>query len=78
MLDRKLHGAAITGCQRRVLALPAAVPDRAHRMDDVAGGQPIAVGDFGVACGAAAELAAFGQQFRAGGAMDRTVDTATA
>lgn len=78
MLGRKLHGAAVTGGQRRVLALPAAVPDRPHRVNDVAGGQPIAVGDLGVAGGAAAELAAFGQQFRPGGAMNRTINAATA
>ena len=42
-------------------------------MNDVAGRQPIAFGDSGVAGGAAAERLAFGQQLGAGGAMDRAV-----
>jgi len=78
MLRRKLHRAAVAGGQRRVLIPPAAVPDRSHRMDDMAGRQPVTFGDLGVAGGAAAQFAAFGQQLRAGGAMDRAVDTTTA
>lgn len=78
MLGRKLHGAAVARGQRRLLALPATMPNRPHRMDDVAGGQPVAFGDLGVAGGATAEVAALSQQFRAGGAMNCAVDTTTA
>ena len=78
MLGRKLHGAAVAGGQCRILALPATVPDRPHRMDDVTGRQPVSFGDPGIAGGAAAEFAAFGQQFGTGGAMNRAVDTAAA
>lgn len=78
MLGGKLHGTAVAGGQRRALALPATVPDRPHRVNDVAGRQPVSFGDLGIASGAAAQFAAFGQQLRAGGAMDRAVNATTA
>jgi len=40
--------------------------------------QPISAGDFGVAGRAAIQRAAFREQFGAGGAMDRTIDAASA
>lgn len=78
MLGRKPHGAAVAGGQRSVLASSAAMPDRPHGMNDMSGQQSITFGDLGVAGGAAAKFAACGQQFPAGGAMDRTVDAAAA
>jgi len=42
----------------------------------VFGWQPISAGDFGVAGRATMERAAFGEQFRAGAAMDRAIDAA--
>lgn len=78
MLGKKRHRAAVAGGQRRVLALPATIPDRPHRMNDVAGRQPITFGDLGVARGAAAQRTAFHQQVRASSAMDRAVDAPAA
>jgi hypothetical protein len=45
-------------------------------MDHVPGRQPIGFGDFGAAGLAAPQRAAFGQEIRPGGAMDRPVDAA--
>jgi hypothetical protein len=47
-------------------------------MDDMARFQPIALGDLGFAGPAAVQCAAFGEQFGTGGAMDGTIDAATA
>ena len=47
-------------------------------MDHVLRGQAVAERDLGVAGGAAAERAAFAQQLRPGGAVDRAVDPAAA
>ena len=47
-------------------------------MDDMLRRQPIAARDLGRAGLAAAEGAAFGEQFRPGRAMDRAVDAAAA
>ena len=78
MLGRERHSAAIAGSESQVLAPLAAAPDRTDRMDDVAGRQAVALGDFGVAGGAAAQPTAFGQQFGAGGAMNRAIDATAA
>ena len=56
----------------------AAVPDRTDGVDDEAGGQAIALGQLGVARFAAAQQPAFVQQTRAGGTMDRAVDSTAA
>jgi hypothetical protein len=53
--------AAIARRQQGVLALSAAVPDRADGMDDMPRRQPITPGDLGVTGGAAMEGAALGQ-----------------
>jgi hypothetical protein len=74
----QLHGAAVTGRQRLVLAFAAALPDRADGMNDIPRRKPVAMGDLGVAGLAATKRAAFGEQPRPGGAMDRAVDSATA
>ena len=70
--------AAIARCQRFILALVSAVPDRANDMNHMPCRQPISFGDFGAAGLAATERAAFGQELRPGGAMDRTIDAAAA
>jgi hypothetical protein len=74
----KLDRAAITGSKQIVLAVTAAIPDRSNRVDDVPGLEAIALGDLGVAGGAAAERAAFGKQFFAGRTMDGAINSATA
>jgi hypothetical protein len=47
-------------------------------MNHMPRGKPVALGDFGIAGGAATEAATFGQQLRPGGAMDGAVDAAAA
>ena len=74
----EFDGTAIARCQRLVFALAAAVPDRADGMDHMPCGQPVSIGDLGIAGLAAVERTAFGQKFRSRRAMDRTVDTAPA
>ncbi|SDJ81905.1 hypothetical protein SAMN05444171_0640 [Bradyrhizobium lablabi] len=61
-----------------ILASVAAVPDRPDRMNHMFGRQPVALGDLGVAGGAAMQGAAFGKQFGTGSPMDRAIDTAAA
>ena len=70
--------ALITRGEQRRFAPAAAVPDGAHRVNHVARRQSIAARDARLAGRAAAERAAFGQQFRSGRAVDRTVDAAAA
>ena len=60
------------------LAVAAAVPDRADRVDHVARRQAVAARDSRLAGRAAAERAAFGEQFRSGGAVNRAIDAAAA
>jgi hypothetical protein len=74
----EFDGAAIARGQRVILTPAAAVPDRTDGMNDMPRGQPVAQGDFGVAGLAAAELAAFGQQFGAGRPMDCAIDATPA
>jgi hypothetical protein len=74
----ELKGAPIARREQRIFVLMAAVPDRANGMDHVFGGEPIALGDLGVAGLAAAKRAAFGEQLRPGGAVDGAIDATTA
>jgi hypothetical protein len=74
----QLHGAAVTGRERLVLAFAAALPDRADGMNDVPRRKPVAMGDLGVAGLAATKGAAFGEQPRPGCAMDCAIDPAAA
>jgi hypothetical protein len=74
----QLQRAAITRRQRLVLAFAAAMPDRADGMNDMPRRQTITLGDLGVAGCAAAKRAAFGEQLRPGGTMDRAIDAAAA
>ncbi len=57
---RRLNGAAIAQRQQRVLAIAAAMPDRADGMDHMTGREPITFGDFGIARRAAMQRVAFG------------------
>ena len=75
---RKIERGAIATRQQRFLVLAAAAPHRSDRMNDVSGLEPVAARDLGIAGIAAAERLAFGQQFRPGGAMNRTIDATTA
>lgn len=59
----------------RVIVL---VVNRADRVNHLAAGQAVCIGDFGAARGAAVELAAFFEKARACGAVDSTVDAAAA
>lgn len=63
----------ITTREQFILAVPAVVPHRADGVNDPPGRKFIAFGDFGLSGGAAAEHAAFRQQFRPGGAMNGAV-----
>jgi hypothetical protein len=74
----QLHGAAVTRRQRLVLAFAAAVPDRSDGMNDMPRRKPVAMGDLGIAGLAAAKCAALRDQPRSGGAMDCTIDPASA
>ena len=74
----QFEGAAIARRQRDILALMAALPDRADGMNHMPRRQPISPGDLGFAGRAALERAAFCQQLRAGRAMDRAIDAAPA
>jgi hypothetical protein len=76
MILTKLERAPIARRQRFVLTPAAAMPNRSDGVDDVPGGKPVTLSDLGVAGGAAAEAAAFGQQLRPGGAMDCAIDAA--
>jgi hypothetical protein len=72
----EFEGTAIAGGEQLVLAIGPAMPDRADGMDHMPGRQPVPSRDLGVAGRAAVERAAFLEQFRAGAAMDRTIDAA--
>ncbi len=72
----KLDRAAIAGCQCLGFTLPAALPDRTDRMNDVACRKVITFGDLDVAGLATIKRAAFRNEFRASDAMDRAVNAA--
>ena len=75
---------AIAAIEQLGLAMPAAVPDRAHGMDHVTCGQGEARGDARLAGGAAHARCRFGQgaagrqQRRTGRAMDGAIHAAAA
>src|SRR5690625_5257936 len=71
MLARDLQRAAMAGGERLFLAMIAAFPARADRMDHMARRQAIAGRDLGIARAAPAKSAAFLKQLRPGRAMDR-------
>ena len=67
---------AVAGGQQRGFVPAAAVPDGAGGVDDIPGGQIVALGQLGLPRFAATQRAAFRQQFRSRGAMDGAVHTA--
>src|SRR5206468_3441648 len=78
VLDRDLEAPAVGAREQIRLPVPAVAVDRADGVDDEAGRQPPAARQLGVAGGAAAELAALGQDRGSAGAVDRAVDPAAA
>ena len=74
----QFNGASITGRQQLVFAAIPAMPDRAYGMNHMPRRQPITPGDLATAGLAAMERAAFGEKFRPGRAVDRSIDAATA
>jgi hypothetical protein len=74
----EFDGVSITGRQRLIFTLAAGIPDRADGVNHMPGWQAITSGNLGSAGLAAAQCAAFGNQLRAGRAMDRTIDAAAA
>src|SRR5215469_12158176 len=72
------EGGSITGREQLVLAAHPTSPNRADGVDDVLRRQPKAARNLRRTGVAAAERSAFGEQIRAGGAMDRAVDPAAA
>ncbi len=73
-----LETATVAGRQQFRFTMVAPLPHRADRVDYPARRQAIAACQFRIPRMATAERAAFGQQFRAGGAVNRPVDTAAA
>jgi len=74
----ELDRAGVARGQRLIFAPATAVPNRADGVDDMPRRQPMAGRDFGVAGFAAMEGSAFGQEFGAGGAVNRAIDATTA
>jgi len=77
MAFAEIDGAGVTGREQFILASDAPIPDRPNRVDDLPGRQPIAFGDLGAAGFATVEGAAFPEQRRSRGAMDRAINPAT-
>src|SRR5436305_11734121 len=78
VLCGELDGAAVARSEQIALAVPAAAPDRADRVDHMPHREPARAGDLRVAGLAAAEPAVLVEQLRPGGPMDRAVDAAAA
>lgn len=74
----KRDGAAVTGGEQFVFVPIAAMPDRSDGVDHVPRRQAVSSGDLGIAGLATVKPAAFGQQFRAGGPVDRAIDPTAA
>ena len=76
--DGEAEAVAIAAGQSLRLAVVAVAVTWADGVNDVAGFQAVAVGEAGLAGGAAADCAALAQQVRAGGAVDGAVDASSA
>jgi len=76
--DDERETTPITTREQFILAVLAVVPDRADGVNDPSGREFVAFGDFGLARDAAAECAAFRQQFRPGRPMDGAIHAAAA
>ena len=77
VLLRQRKAGAIAGGELFPLAALTAVPDRADGVDHILAGQPVSLGDLGIAGLAAAERPALGQQLWPRRAMDASIHTAT-
>jgi len=78
MLVTELDRAPVARGQQLRLAPVAALPDRPDGVDHMAGRQPVAFGDLGLAGLTAMEHAAFQDEIRARGTVDRAVDATAA
>ena len=78
VLFRETQAGAVAGRQQSRLPRAAALPDGTGGMDDVFRLEVIAPGKFGLTGFTAAEGSAFGEEFRTGGMMDRSVHAAAA
>ena len=76
VLARQIECVPITRREQVCLPCPAAAPNRANGMNDMFRREPITASDPGLAGLAAANFFAFCQEFRAGRAMDRSIDSA--
>src|SRR5882724_361188 len=78
VFHRDLQRVAITICQRLRLSMFSAAPDRSDGVDHKAGGQMISTSDFRFARWTTAQGATFGEQFRAGSAVNFPIDSSSA
>src|SRR5204862_6742611 len=78
LLAGDCQAGAVAAGQNVRFACIAAAPYRTDRMNDMPGWQPIAAGEPCLSRWAAADLAALGEEFRAGGAVNRAIDPAAA
>src|SRR2546423_977193 len=78
MRRRKVERSPVAGGKKILLALAAAAPDRADRVNDVLRIETVAARDLGGAGRAAAELSAIREQLWPCRPMDRAVNPATA
>jgi len=78
VLERELEDPAVTGRKGGMFAMGAIVPDGADGVNDKAGGQVVAAGDFCIAGGATVKRPAFFQQGGAGSPMYGAIDAASA
>ena len=78
IFHRKLQRVAVAICQRLRLAMFSTTPDRPDCVNDESSWQTISARDFSFAWTTTAQRAAFGEQFRACGAVNRPIDAATA
>ena len=74
----KLEPTAVTRGKQLILALMATMPDRPDGVDHMFRGEPVALGDLGIARLAAMQCAAFGEQLGPGSTMDRAIDATAA
>src|SRR5438067_2380068 len=78
LLAGDCQAGAVAAGQDVRFACIAAAPYRTDRMNDMPGRQPIAAGQPCLSRRAATDPAAFGEEFRAGGAVNRAIDPAAA
>ena len=77
VLLRQRKARPVAGNQQLPLTVTAPVPHRADGVDHILTGQPVSLGDLGIAGLAATERPALGQQLRSRRAMDTAIHAAT-